>query len=139
MTNFLPFLSKKQLKSLLRFLKNRTCLKYSNDESKMNYILVSLNRFFEIRMNVFTSKHDALHVIQSIAKYFCFVSDTADFALCTWSELVSRTFFVVPSIKLLNKKRMFFRFKKTNFVVHEDLYLHENGCQELTVNLTIHE
>jgi hypothetical protein len=134
---FLPILSKRQLKSVLRFLKKRTISMYSNDEDKVRHILSTLNRFFQFRMDDYTSKYDVLHVIQSIAKYFCFVSDTADFALCTWSELVSRTFLVVPSIKLLNKKRMCFRFKKTKFVVHEDLYLHENGFQELTVNLTI--
>lgn len=139
MVFFLPFLSKKQLKSVLRFLKNRTCLKYSNDENKMNHILNTLNIFFEIRMNDFTSKHDALHVIQSIAKYFCFVGDTADFALCTWSELVLRTFLVVPSIQIVNKKQLYFKFKKTIFVVRESFYLHQNGCQELTFGLTIHE
>ena len=134
-----PILSKKQIKSLWRFLKKLTISKYSNDENKKHHILASLNRFFEIRMNDFTSKHDALHVIRSIAKYFCFVSDTADFALCTWSELVLRTFFVVPSIQIVNKKRLCFKFKKTIFVVHEAFYLHENGCKELTFGLKIHE
>lgn len=136
---FLPILSKRQLKSVLRFLKKRTISMYSNDEDKVRHILSTLNRFFQFRMNDFTSKYDALHVMQSIAIYFCFVSDTADFALCTWSELVLRTFFVVPSIKLLNKKRMWFKFKKTTFVVHEDFYLHENGCQEPTFKLKILE
>lgn len=139
MTNFLPFLSKRQLKSVLRFLKKRTILKYSNDENKMNHILGTLNTFFEIRMNDFTSKHDALIVMQSIAKYFCFVSDTADFALCTWPELVLRTFFVVPSIQIVNKKLLCFKFKKNIFFLQEKLYLHENGCQEHTFGLTIHK
>lgn len=135
-SNFLPILSKSQLRSVWRFLKNKARSKYSTDERRMNHVLKRLDIFFEIRMNDFTSKYDALYVMRSIAKYFCFINDTAHFALCTWPELVLRTFFVVPSIQNVNKKRMCFMFKKIIFFVHEDIYLHENGFQEPTFNLT---
>lgn len=141
MTIFLPILSKKQLKSVLRFLKKRTISIYSNDNKKMIHILDCLNRFFQLHMNSFTSKLNVLKVMKTIAKYFCFVSHTANFALCTWSELVLRTFFVVPSIKLLNKKQLCFRYKKTVFVVHPSysVYGYRKTERDLTFNLTILE
>ncbi len=139
MTNFLPILSKKQLKTVLRFLKKKDRSKYSNDENYMIYVLKTLDIFFENRMNHFTSKLNVLKVMKTIAKYFCFVSDTADFALCTWSELVLRTFFVVPSIRIVNKTRLCFRYKTTVFVVHPSYYIygyHQNA-REATFNVTI--
>jgi len=136
---FLPVLSKNQIKSIWRFLKKRTISIYSYNKIKMNIILDTLNRFFQFRMNSFNSKLNVLKVMKTIAKYFCFVSDTADFALCTWSELVLRTFFVVPSIKLLNKKRLYFRYKNTVFVVHPSYYVYgyHQKAREATFNITI--
>ena len=138
-SNFLPILSKEQVNSLLRFLKKKARSKYSNDEDYMNHVLKRLDIFFEIRMNDFTSKYDALHVMRSIAKYFCFISDTDDFALCTWPELVLRTFLVVPSIRIVNKKRLCFRYKTTVFVVHPSYYIygHRRNDREATFNVTI--
>lgn len=137
----LPILSKKQLKSVWRFLKKRASSKYSDDRKKTNHILDILNRFFQNRMKSFTSEYDALRVMKTIAKYFCFVSDLSDFALCTWNELVLRTFFVIPSIKLLNKKRLCFRFKMTVFVVHPSYFVYGYGIEDrhLTFNITIIE
>ena len=120
----LPILSKKQLKSVWRFLKKRASSKYSDDRKKTNHILDILNRFFQNRMKSFTSEYDALRVMKTIAKYFCFVSDLSDFALCTWNELVLRTFFVIPCIKLLNTTRLCFRFKMTVFVVHPSYFVY---------------
>ena len=137
----LPILSKKQLKSVWRFLKKRASSKYSDDRKKTNHILDILNRFFQNRMKSFTSEYDALRVMKTIAKYFCFVSDLSDFALCTWNELVLSTFFVIPSIKLLNKKRLCFRFKMTVFVVHPSYFVYGYGIEDrhLTFNITIIE
>ena len=139
MTIFLPILSKQQVKSLLRFLKKKARSKYSNDEDYMNHVLKTLDIFFENRMNHFTSKLNVLKVMKTIARWFCFLSDLADFALCTWPELVLRTFFVVPSIRIVNKKRLCFRYKTTVFVVHPSYYIygyHQNA-REATFNVTI--
>lgn len=139
MNYILPNLSKSQFKSIWRFLKKRTISMYSNDEDKMNDILKTLNTFFQFRMEIFTSKMNVLKVMKTIAKYFCFISDTADFALCTWSELVLRTFLVVPSIRIVNKNRLCFRYKNTVFVVHESYYVygHLNTDREPTFNITV--
>jgi len=136
--NFLPNLSKKQVKSLLRFLKNKARSKYSNDEDYMNYVLNTLD-IFEKRMNHFTAKLNVLKVMKTIARWFCFSSDLADFALCTWPELVLRTFFVVPSIRIVNKKRLCFRYKTTVFVVHPSYYVYgyHQKAREATFNITI--
>ena len=124
MNYILPILSKSQFRSVWRFLKKRTISMYSNDKEKMRHILNTLNTFFQFRMEIFTSKMNVLKVMKTIAKYFCFISDTANFALCTWSELVLRTFLVVPSIRIVNKNRLCFRYKNTVFVVRESYYVY---------------
>jgi len=136
---FLPNLSKKQVESLLRFLKKKARSKYSTDMDDMNYILETLDLFFENRMNDFTSKFNVLQVMKMIARWFCFSSDRADFCLCTWQELVLRTFLVVPSIRIVNKKRLCFRYKTTVFVVRPSYYVYgyHQKDREATFNIMI--
>jgi len=116
---FLRRFSTKQLKSIKRFLTNCAKSKYAHDAYKLDYILGQIDRYFEFRMADFTSKTAALAVMQSIALYFCFVSYLTHFELCTWDVLVRRVFFVVPSIRILNRETMCFRHKKTVFVVEK--------------------
>ena len=140
MKNFLPNLSIKQLKSVMRFLKKCATSKYSHDTDKRDYILEQIDRFFQFRIQSFTSM-DVLAVMKTIARHFCFVSDFTEFSLCTWDELVRRVFFVVPSIRIVNKKRLCFRYKMTVFVVHPSYYVYgyRNEDRHLTFNITIIE
>jgi hypothetical protein len=135
--SFLPKLSKKPVKSVMKFLKKCAKSKYSHDREELNYILEQIERFFQFRIESFTSM-DALLVMKTIARYFCFVSDLTDFALCTWDELVRMVFFIVPSIRIVNKKLLCFKHKKTVFIVRK-CYYHDYACEELTFNLTIIE
>ena len=135
--SFLPHLSKKHLKYVIRFLRKCASLKYSHDTDNRDYILEQIDRFFQFRIERFTSM-DALLVMKTIARYFCFVSDLTDFALCTWDELVRMVFFIVPSIRIVNKKLLCFKHKKTVFIVRK-CYYHDYACEELTFNLTIIE
>jgi hypothetical protein len=140
MDKFLPILSEEQVESLHEFLKFYTCLKYSNDETKKNEILDTLNRFFQGRMKCFTSKLDALGIMKTIARYFCFVNGIADYELCRWDELVSLTFLVIPEMRVVSEEDMRFRYKNTVFVVHRSYYVYGYGDRdrELTFNLTIY-
>ncbi len=140
MDKFLPILSKEQVESVIRFLKKCASSKYSHDTDKRDYILEQIDRFFQFRIQSFTSI-DVLAVMKTIARHFCFVSDFTDFSLCTWDELVRRVFFVVPSIRIVNKKRLCFRYKKKVFKVHPSYFIYGYRHEDrfLTFNITITE
>jgi hypothetical protein len=141
MKNFLPKLTKKQQQSVIRFLKKCARSKYSDDTEKLNYILAQINLFFDLRMKDYTSKIDVLSAMKTIARYFCFVSDLTDFALCTWDELVRRVFFVIPSIRIVNRNQLLFKYKKEVFKVHPSYFVYGYRHEDrfLTFNITITE
>jgi hypothetical protein len=141
MKNFLPNLTNKQQQSVIRFLKKCARSKYSDDTEKLNYILAQINLFFDLRMKDYTSKIDVLSAMKTIARYFCFVSDLTDFALCTWDELVRRVFFVIPSIRIVNRNQLLFKYKKKVFKVHPSYYVYGYRHEDrfLTFNITITE
>lgn len=122
---FNPTLTKKQVKSILRFLKKCARSKYANDQDRMTYTLKTLDLFFENRIDGYTSNLNIQQVLKEIAGWFCFETDSANFCLCTWKELVLRTFFVVPSIRIVSKKQPMFDYKGGRFVV-ELLYFIDN-------------
>jgi hypothetical protein len=121
---FNPTLTKKQVKSLLRFLKKCARSKYANDKDMMTHTLKTLDIFFNNRIDRYTSDLNIQQVLKDIAGWFCFNTYSANFCLCTWKELVLRTFFVVPSIRIVNQKQLIFQYKKHRFVV-EILYFIE--------------
>jgi hypothetical protein len=138
--SFLPHLSKKHLKYVIRFLRKCASLKYSHDTDNRDYILEQIDRFFQFRIERFTSM-DALLVMKTIARYFCFVGDLTDFALCTWDELVRRIFFIVPSIRIVNRDQLLFKYKKKVFKVHPSYFVYGYRYEDrfLTFNITITE
>lgn len=139
--NFLPRLSKEQLKSVYRFLNKCVNSKYADDPPRQQYIMSQLDLFFEIRIQRFTSTMDALLVMKTIARYFCFITDLTDFGLCTWDVLVRRLFFVIPSIRIVNRNQLLFKYKKKVFKVHPSYYVYGYRHEDrfLTFNITITE
>jgi hypothetical protein len=142
---FLPVPSKEQMKYVIRFLKRCARSKYSHDTEKLNSILVHINRFFYIRLKYYISnidsiKIDLLTAMKTIAQHFCFVSDFADDALCTWDELVRRVFFVIPSIRIVNRDQLIFKYKNTVFKVHPSYFVYGYRLEDRlrTFNLTIY-
>jgi hypothetical protein len=129
-------LSQQHVELILKFLKDRAKSMYFNNQQYMKYVLDTLDGFFSFRMNFFMST-DAFSVMQSIAKYFCFISDTADFALCKWNELVLMVAFIVPQIDILDEKLLYFRFNDILIQIREAYYVYPNGSKELTFGLTI--
>ena len=121
---FNPTLTKKQVKSILRFLKKCARSKYANDQDRMTPTLKTLDLFFENRIDGYTSNLNIQQVLKEIAKWFCFETDSANYCLCKWKELVLRTFSVVPSIRIVSKKQPTFKYKGRLFVV-EILYFIE--------------
>lgn len=110
-------MTKSQVKSVLRFLKKCARSKYANDQYMMTHTLETLDRFFKNRINGYTSNLNIQQVLKEIAKSFCFETDNANYCLCTWKELVLRTFSVVPSIRIVSKKQPMFDYKGGRFVV----------------------
>lgn len=114
---FNKVMTKKQVKSILRFLKKCARSKYANHKDMMTHTLERLDQFFKNRINDYTSILNIQQFLKEIAGWFCFNTDSANFCLCTWKELVLRTFSVVPSIRIVSKKQPMFDYKGGRFVV----------------------
>ncbi len=117
------FLTKNQVRSIWRFLKECARSKYANEQYMLSHTLTlsqtltNLDIFFKNRMDNYTSRLNIQEVLKNIAKWYCFDTDRANFCLCTWKELVLRTFFVVPSIRIVSKKQPMFDYKGGRFIV----------------------